>query len=95
MTADDQAALPKGWEIGPLIEVAQINPPLGRHILGDHVPVTFVPMRAVGAEGGGLTKPEIRPYGKVKQGYTAFLSGRCDHGQDNSLYGEWKNDGCA
>ena len=75
MTADDQAALPKGWEIGPLIEVAQINPPLGRHILGDHVPVTFVPMRAVGAEGGGLTKPEIRPYGKVKQGYTAFLSG--------------------
>ena len=75
MTVDDQAALPKGWEYRPLIEVAQINPPLGRHILVDHVPVTFVPMRAIGVEGGGLTKPEIRPYGKVKKGYRAFLSG--------------------
>ena len=75
MTANDQTAVPRGWVFRPLIEVAQVNPPLGRHIPDDHVPVTFVPMRAVGVEGEGLTDPEIRPYGKVKKGYTAFRSG--------------------
>jgi type I restriction enzyme S subunit len=32
-------------------------------------------MRAVSPEGGGLTDPEVRPYGEVKKGYTSFLSG--------------------
>ncbi len=75
MTANDQTAVPRGWVSRPLIEVAQVNPPLGRHIPDDHVAVAFVPMRAVGVEGEGLTDPEIRPYGKVKKGYTAFRSG--------------------
>src|SRR5690606_15036815 len=32
-------------------------------------------MRAVESEGAGLLRPEVRPYGEVKKGYTAFLSG--------------------
>jgi type I restriction enzyme S subunit len=32
-------------------------------------------MRAVAPEGGGLTDPEVRPYGDVKKGYTSFISG--------------------
>lgn len=67
--------LPCGWELQLLDDVAQVNPSLDRCILNDDVPVTFVPMRAVEAEGGGIKTPEIRPYGKVKRGYTAFLSG--------------------
>lgn len=67
--------LPCGWELQLLDDVAQVNPPLDRCILNDDVPVTFVPMRAVEAEGGGIKTPEIRPYGEVKRGYTAFLSG--------------------
>jgi type I restriction enzyme S subunit len=59
----------------PLRDVAEINPPLDRCILDDELPVTFVPMRAVEAEGGGLLRPEVRRYGDVKKGYTAFRSG--------------------
>jgi len=75
MTPRDKAALPMGWERRPLVDIAQVNPPLGRQVSGDEFPVTFVPMRAVRVEGGGITNPEIRPYGDVKKGYTAFLSG--------------------
>jgi type I restriction enzyme S subunit len=32
-------------------------------------------MRAVDPEGGGIARPEIRRYGDVKKGYTAFLPG--------------------
>ena len=32
-------------------------------------------MRAVEPEGGGLLHPEVRLYGEIKKGYTAFLSG--------------------
>lgn len=67
--------LPDGWELRPLPEVAQINPRLGRRIADDRLPVTFVPMRAVAVEGGGVVDPETRPYGEVKKGYTAFLPG--------------------
>lgn len=67
--------LPDGWELRPLLEVAQINPRLGRRIADDRLPVTFVPMRAVAVEGGGVVEPETRPYGEVRKGYTAFLPG--------------------
>lgn len=66
--------LPRGWVLAPLNEFVDINPPLDRCIINDDVQVTFVPMRAVEAEGGGLVRPETRPYGEVKKGYTSFLS---------------------
>lgn len=43
--------------------------------MSDDVPVDFVPMRAVEPEGGGLLRPEVLTYGKVKKGYTAFVPG--------------------
>jgi len=67
--------LPPGWDCPLLAEVARINPALGRCVINDSVEVTFVPMRAVESEGGGLLRPEVRPYGEVKKGYTSFLSG--------------------
>lgn len=71
----DRAVLPEGWALRPLIEIAQINPSLDRRALDDRTLVTFVPMRAVAVEGGGIVNPETRPYGEVKKGYTGFLSG--------------------
>jgi type I restriction enzyme S subunit len=66
--------LPPGWVASALSEIAQINPPLDRCVVNDNVPVTFIPMRAVEAEGGGVVSPEVRPYVEVKKGYTSFLS---------------------
>jgi len=67
--------LPAGWELAELAKVARINPPLDCPDPGDEDDVNFVPMRAVEPEGGGLLRPEIRSYGEVKKGYTAFQCG--------------------
>lgn len=67
--------LPPGWIAPALREIARINPPLDRSIVNDDIQVTFVPMRAVEVEGGGLTAPEVRRLHEVKKGYTSFLSG--------------------
>ena len=67
--------LPPGWVTLPLSEIASINPALDQSVTNDDVEVTFVPMRAVSAEGAGLTNPEPRRYCEVKKGYTSFVSG--------------------
>lgn len=74
MSKTKKGLLPSGWIMAPLSEFAAINPPLGRCIINDDIQVTFVPMRAVEAEGGGMARPEARSYREVKKGYTAFLS---------------------
>ena len=75
MSGGEGLGLPSGWSASPLGEIAGINPPLDRCVVNDDTKVTFVPMRAVATEGGGLTAPETRRYGEVKKGYTSFLSG--------------------
>jgi type I restriction enzyme S subunit len=67
--------LPLGWAAPALGEIASINPALDRCVVNDEIKVTFVPMRAVEVEGGGLTAPEVRRFGEVKKGYTSFLPG--------------------
>lgn len=67
--------MPPGWGNSLLPEVARINPPWASRIINEDDEVNFVPMRAVEAEGGGLVRPETRPYGAVKKGYKSFLSG--------------------
>ena len=67
--------LPSQWARAQLSAMSQINPRLDRLIDSDDVAVDFVPMRAVEPEGGGLLRPEVTTYGKVKKGYTAFRSG--------------------
>ena len=74
MSECEGLGLPPGWSASPLGEIAGINPPLDRCVVSDDTEVTFVPMRAVAAEGGGLVAPETRRYGEVKKGYTSFLS---------------------
>lgn len=75
MSGGEGLGLPSGWSGPPLGEIAGINPPLDRCVVNDDTKVTFVPMRAVATEGGGLAAPETRCYGEVKKGYTSFLSG--------------------
>jgi type I restriction enzyme S subunit len=67
--------IPQNWASTELSNIAEINPSLERCIVSDDVPVDFVPMRAVEPEGGGLLRPEVSTYGKVKKGYTAFVPG--------------------
>ncbi|MDA2923309.1 restriction endonuclease subunit S [Acidobacteria bacterium AH-259-L09] len=68
--------LPEGWEPTTLPEVCQINPPKpSKDALPADSLVTFVPMPAVDAELGAITEPELRPFGKVRKGYTAFREG--------------------
>ena len=75
MSEGEGLRLPPGWSASALGEIANINPSLDRCVVNDDMEVTFVPMRAVAIEGGGLTAPETRRYGEVKRGYTSFLSG--------------------
>jgi type I restriction enzyme, S subunit len=67
--------VPKGWVVQTLGEIAEINPLFKRSITDDRMAVAFVPMRAVEPEGGGVIRPETRPYGEVKKGFTSFLPG--------------------
>ncbi len=75
MSTGNHQQLPHGWELCGLPDIAQINPPLDRCIISDDVEIDFVPMRAVDPEGGGLRRPEVSTYGRVKKGYTPFLAG--------------------
>jgi type I restriction enzyme S subunit len=59
----------------PLSEAAEINPKVDRSLLTDDLPVSFVPMAAVGAANGQIDVSTTRPYGEVKKGYTAFRNG--------------------
>jgi len=65
--------LPEGWDVVKLPEVCQLNPgkPDASRVTGD-TQVTFVPMAAVDAELGQITKPILRAYTEVSKGFTAF-----------------------
>jgi type I restriction enzyme S subunit len=68
-----QNEIPEGWELVRLPDVCEINPPKpSPNTLAPDAPVTFVPMPAVDADRGAITKPETREFGKVRKGYTSF-----------------------
>jgi type I restriction enzyme, S subunit len=75
MSRGDGKTLPVGWKLCKITEVAHVNPALDRCIVADDVVVDFIPMRAVEEEGGGILRPEVSTYAKVRKGYTAFLPG--------------------
>jgi type I restriction enzyme S subunit len=66
----------KKWPRRKLGEVCELNPsrPAGFSRSAD-APTTFVPMPAVDDRTGTIAWPEVRPYGKVKKGYTYFGEG--------------------
>ncbi|MDD5004172.1 MAG: restriction endonuclease subunit S, partial [Acidithiobacillus sp.] len=56
-------------------EIADVNPRVDKAAIPDDLPVSFVPMPAVGAADGSIRVEETRPAGEVKKGFTAFLEG--------------------
>ncbi len=65
--------VPEGWAEVTLPEISDINPSKPpRDALPARALVTFVPMPAVDAELGAITRPESRPFAQVRKGFTAF-----------------------
>lgn len=76
MMINNQQKLPAGWKWVKLKAVCEINPRRNSSSsISDNAEVTFVPMPAVDAVLGEITKPEIKKYGEVKRGYTYFEEG--------------------
>ncbi|MBZ5489885.1 MAG: restriction endonuclease subunit S [Acidobacteriia bacterium] len=68
-----ETELPEGWVLALLPEVCELNPPKpAANALPPGADVSFVPMPAVDADLGAITKAEKRPFVKVRKGYTAF-----------------------
>jgi type I restriction enzyme S subunit len=63
------------WPVLPIGQIADVNPRLDKSSIPDDLPVSFVPMPAVGAGDGSIHVAETRPAGEVKKGFTAFLEG--------------------
>jgi len=59
----------------PIEQIADVNPRIEKSSIPDDLPVSFVPMPAVGAGDGTIHVEETRPAGEVKKGFTAFLEG--------------------
>ena len=54
--------------------LAEVNPPLPVHTLGEDALVSFIPMEDV-SEDARWTHRQVRPLGRVRRGYTAFAEG--------------------
>ena len=62
-----------GWPPMTIEEIADVNPRVDKAAIPDDLPVSFVPMPAVGAGDGSIQVEQTRPAGEVKKGFTAFL----------------------
>lgn len=65
----------RDWPVMTIEEIADVNPRVDKAAIPDDLPVSFVPMPAVGAADGSIRVEETRPAGEVKKGFTAFLEG--------------------
>jgi len=67
--------IPATWRCVRLRYVTRLNPTKNEiHALDSQLPVSFVPMEAVG-EYGGLKLEDARPLGTLTEGYTYFKDG--------------------
>ena len=64
-----------GWRTVKLGEVCELNPRRPKLDRATSTPTTFVQMSAVAENGGGIVRPETRPFGQVAKGYTFFAEG--------------------
>ena len=60
------------WTTAKIEEIAQVNPRLPKGALSGDMPVSFVPMAAVGAGNGSIDVSDTRPYFGVQKGFTNF-----------------------
>ena len=72
---DVVSSLTEGWITRKIEEVAAVNPRLDKKLIPDDLPVSFVPMSAVGAANGEIDVSAARLAKEVKKGFTAFLEG--------------------
>lgn len=63
----------EGWVNSAIGNICCLNPK--KPILDEDIEVTFLPMSAVEAESGVFHPNEVRPFSKVKKGYTGFIDG--------------------
>jgi type I restriction enzyme, S subunit len=72
--ADDiSESSPEGWMLTPLGDACEINPPKApKDSLPADASVTFVPMPAVDAAEGAITKPQVKRFAEVRKGFTSF-----------------------
>ena len=67
--------IPSGWEVRRLRFVSRLNPVKSEvRGLDPQLPVSFVPMEAVG-EQGGLVLDTMKPIGQCLEGYMYFRNG--------------------
>ena len=71
----DLPKLPEGWAWTTMDQIAGINPQINKSLIPDNLPVSFVPMPAVGADNGYICVDKTRLAKEVKKGFTAFLEG--------------------
>lgn len=64
--------IPNNWNWSQLAEIGILNP---RNEAEDALQASFVPMPLIAAEYGVANQHEIRPWGKIKKGYTHFTEG--------------------
>jgi|LSQX01.1.fsa_nt_gb type I restriction enzyme S subunit len=65
----------KEWPTKTLNEVSVINPRRPKIDRSDSASTSFVPMESVSINGAGIAEMQVRPYGKVRKGYTYFEEG--------------------
>ena len=63
------------WPLLPIEKVADVNPRIDKSAIPDDLPVSFVPMPAVGAGDGSIRVDQTRPAREVKKGFTCFIEG--------------------
>ena len=66
---------PKSWCWIKLDEIVAINPGIDKSEFRDNDELPFVPMSATEAGTGRIDTTELRPFAKVKTGFTAFATG--------------------
>ena len=70
--AETWADLPANWVWTQISDLGFVSP---RNEADDHVEASFVPMPMIFAEYGVANGHEVRPWGKIKKGYTHFAEG--------------------
>ena len=66
--------IPDDWEVGPISDIAAINPSNNTKGIEENRLVSFLPMENV-SEDGKIVSLDTRRFGEVKTGYTHFIEG--------------------
>ena len=67
--------IPQGWVEAHISDIADVNPSNPVQVPSPETEVSFVPMATVETITGNMHPEEIRPWNKVRTGYTRFQEG--------------------